>query len=101
MEPIEIRARILTAILICASAAWPAAARVKTGLDVLISQEFAPLKGKRVGVITAATGVTEDGRRIVDVLAHAPGVKLTAIFAPEHGLSSNREDRNIENSVDQ
>jgi len=93
--------RILISILIYATVTWPVAARVKTGLDVLIAQEFAPLQGKRVGVITAATGVTEDGRRIVDVLAHAPGVKLTAIFAPEHGLSSNREDRNIEDSVDQ
>ena len=75
-------------------------ARVKTGLEVLIGQDFAPLEGKRVGVITAQTGVTEDGRRIVDVLAHAPGVKLGAIFAPEHGLEGNREDRNIDDSVD-
>lgn len=93
--------RILTVVLLYVTVAWPGAARVKTGLDVLIAQDFAPLKGKRVGVITAGTGVTEDGRRIVDVLAKAPGVKLVAIFAPEHGLESNREDRNLEDSVDQ
>ncbi len=74
---------------------------MKTGLDVLMAEQFAPLKGKRVGVITAQTGVTEDGRRIIDVLAHqAPGLKLVAIFSPEHGLEGNREDRNIDNSVD-
>lgn len=93
--------RILTIVAICAASVCPAGARVKTGLDVLISEDFAPLKGKRVGVITAQTGVTEDGRRIIDVLAHAPAVKLVAIFAPEHGLEGNREDRNIGNSVDQ
>ncbi len=81
-------------------AAPPAGARVKTGLEVLIEQKLAPLQGKRVGVITAQTGVTEDRRRIVDVLAQAPGVKLTAIFTPEHGLEGNRQDRNIQDSVD-
>jgi uncharacterized protein YbbC (DUF1343 family) len=74
---------------------------VKTGLEVLIEQGFAPLKGKRVGVVTAQTGVTEDRRRIIDVLAQAPGVKLTAIFAPEHGLTGTRQDRNIGDSVDE
>jgi uncharacterized protein YbbC (DUF1343 family) len=74
---------------------------VKTGLEVLIEQGFAPLKGKRVGVVTAQTGVTEDRRRIVDVLAQAPGVKLTAIFAPEHGLAGTRQDRNVGDSVDE
>jgi uncharacterized protein YbbC (DUF1343 family) len=80
---------------------YGAGARVKTGLDVLIAQGFAPLQGKRVGVITAQTGVTEDGQRIIDVLAHAPGVKLVAIFSPEHGLEGNREDRNIGDGVDE
>jgi uncharacterized protein YbbC (DUF1343 family) len=92
--------RVFTVAVICFTAVCSAAPRVKTGLDALIAENFAPLKGKRVGVITAQTGVTEEGRRIVDVLAHAPRVKLTAIFAPEHGLEGNREDRNIGDSVD-
>jgi len=74
--------------------------RVKTGLEVLIEQKFAPLQGKRVGVITAQTGVTEDRRRIIDVLAQAPGLRLVAIFAPEHGLEGTRDDRKIDDSVD-
>ena len=93
--------RILVSLAILSLAA-PAlrAARVKTGLEVLIEENFAPLQGKRIGVITAQTGVTEDRKRIVDVLAHAPGVKLTAIFAPEHGLEGTRDDRKIDDSVD-
>jgi uncharacterized protein YbbC (DUF1343 family) len=74
---------------------------VKTGLEVLIEQGFAPLKDKRVGVVTAQTGITEDRRRIIDVLAQAPGVKLTAIFTPEHGLTGTRQDRNIGDSIDE
>jgi uncharacterized protein YbbC (DUF1343 family) len=87
--------------LILLLACLPAVARVRTGLDVLIAQNFAPFQGKRVGVITNQTGRSEDGRRIIDVLAHAPNVRLTAIFSPEHGLEGTREDRNIGDSVDE
>jgi uncharacterized protein YbbC (DUF1343 family) len=88
-----------TVALLCWGA-HPLVGRVKTGLEVLIEQKFAPLQGKRVGVITAQTGVTEDRRRIIDVLAHAPGVKLAAIFAPEHGLEGTRDDNKIGDGVD-
>ena len=56
------------------------------GIDVLIARDFAPLRGKRVALVTNQTGVTRDGRATVDVLNQAPGVKLVALFAPEHGL---------------
>jgi uncharacterized protein YbbC (DUF1343 family) len=67
--------------------------RVQTGLDVLESQKFAPLRGKRVGLITNHTGLDSQGRNIVDVLAHAPGVQLIALFSPEHGLAGRNDER--------
>ncbi len=81
--------------------AAPAAARVKTGIEVLAAQNFAPLKGKRVGLITNHTGQTADGRRTIDLLAKAPGVRLAAIFTPEHGLTGTRDDANIEGEKDE
>lgn len=63
------------------------AERCLTGLDVLVAENFAPLAGKKVGVITNQTGVDRKGRHIVSLLAHAPEVKLAAIFAPEHGFA--------------
>jgi len=59
---------------------------VRTGIDVLEKEHFAPLKGLRVGLITNATGVDSEGRRTIDLLDHAPNVQLKAIFSPEHGL---------------
>ena len=53
---------------------------------MLEAEKFAPLRGKRVGLITNQTGVDSQGRRTIDVLAHAPGVKLVALFSPEHGV---------------
>ena len=68
-------------------------ARVMTGVDVLAAQKFAPLSGKRVGVITNHTGLSSDGRRTIDLLAKAPGVKLVAILTPEHGLTGLSEGK--------
>ena len=62
------------------------AAQTLTGIDVLEAQNFAPLAGKRVGLITNQTGIDRNGRSTIDLLAHAPGVKLVALFSPEHGI---------------
>jgi uncharacterized protein YbbC (DUF1343 family) len=69
------------------------AARVQTGLDVLESQKFAPLRGKHVGLITNHTGLDSQGRSTVDVLSHAAGVQLIALFSPEHGLAGSNDER--------
>lgn len=69
------------------------AARVQAGLDVLESQKFAPLRGKRIGLITNHTGVDFQGRSTIDVLTHAPGVQVVALFSPEHGLAGNSDER--------
>src|SRR5262249_3008107 len=45
------------------------------------------IAGKRVGIITNQTGRADDGTPLIDLLRHAENVKLTAIFAPEHGFA--------------
>jgi uncharacterized protein YbbC (DUF1343 family) len=62
---------------------------VRTGLDVLVRQNFAPLAGYSIGLVTNQTGIDARGRRNIDLLANAPGVRLAAIFSPEHGLSGD------------
>lgn len=73
---------------------------VLTGIDVLEAQDFAPLKGKRVGLLTNQTGLDSSGRRTIDLLAHAAGVQLMAIFSPEHGVTGTVDTTKIGNSVD-
>ena len=72
----------------------------QTGIDVLEAQNFAPLRGKRVGLITNQTGVDSQGRRTIDVLAHADGVKLVAIFSPEHGIAGQLDTAKVDNATD-
>ncbi len=64
--------------------------RIKTGIEVLKDKKFAPLAGKRIGLITNPTGVDNELRSTVDLLYHAPGVKLVALFGPEHGVRGNQ-----------
>lgn len=63
--------------------------KVKTGIEVLIEQDFAPLAGKRVGLITNPTGVDSQLRSTIDILHEARNVNLVALFAPEHGVRGN------------
>src|ERR1700722_4273018 len=71
----------------------------KTGIDVWEQEQFAALRGKRVALVTNQTGIDSRGRRTVEVLAHAPGVKLVALLSPEHGLAGT-VDRLVANSTD-
>ncbi len=59
---------------------------VKTGIDVLTEQRFDLLQGKRVGLVTNVTGVNRHLVSTVDILYHAPGVNLVALYGPEHGV---------------
>lgn len=59
---------------------------VKTGIEVLRSQNFKILEGKRIGLITNPTGVDSKMKPTIDILFEAPNVKLVALFGPEHGV---------------
>ncbi len=76
------------------------APRVLNGIDVLVKENFAPLKGLRVGLITNPTG--KDFRRYptIDLLFNAPGVELKMLFGPEHGLYGNF-DEPVSDAVDE
>jgi uncharacterized protein YbbC (DUF1343 family) len=61
-------------------------AQVLTGVEVLRKNNFDILKGKRVGLITNPTGVDRNLVSTIDILSNAEGVKLTALYGPEHGV---------------
>ena len=77
----------------------PHTGRVMTGIDILSGDNFLPLKDLRVGLITNHTGRDSRGRRTLDLLRYAPGVKLTALFSPEHGLSG-KDDCKVPSTVE-
>ena len=66
-----------------------ATATVKTGIEVLRDNGFKQLQGKRVGLVTNPSRVDHNLVSTVDILSNAPGVKLVALYGPEHGVRGN------------
>lgn len=86
---------------------------VETGIDVLESDHFAQLAALarrrggrlRLGLLTNQTGVDSAGRRTIDVLFHdaaaaVPGLALTTLFSPEHGIGGAYDKPGVPNSTD-
>ena len=83
------------------AAAIAATAQVKPGVEVLRDRNFDILQGKRVGLITNPSGVDNTLKSTVDILSEAPGVRLTALYGPEHGVRGDvHAGDNVGNSVD-
>lgn len=79
----QILALVAAVVAVCATAT------VKTGIEVLRDNGFKQLQGKRVGLVTNPSGVDHNLVSTVDILSNAPGVKLVALYGPEHGVRGN------------
>ncbi|MBI5098951.1 MAG: DUF1343 domain-containing protein [Nitrospirae bacterium] len=66
---------------------------VRTGIDVLSAENFASLKGLRIGLITNHSGVDSSGRRTLDLIYNAKNITLSAVFSPEHGLYGTEDNK--------
>jgi uncharacterized protein YbbC (DUF1343 family) len=59
---------------------------VRPGIDVFLEHLPADLRGKRVGLITNSSAIDRAGVSVIDRIAGARDLKLTALLAPEHGI---------------
>ena len=87
--------RLAAALLATATLTAPASGQgvtggatgnVVPGIEVLLQDSLHLLTGKRVGLLTNHSGRDRRGTSTVDLLFRAPGVTLTALFGPEHGI---------------
>ncbi|RSN21698.1 DUF1343 domain-containing protein [Amycolatopsis sp. WAC 04169] len=62
----------------------------RTGADVLAARGWAPLSGRKLGVLSNPTGVLASGDHIVDSMV-AAGVRPLAAFGPEHGFRGSAQ----------
>jgi uncharacterized protein YbbC (DUF1343 family)/CubicO group peptidase (beta-lactamase class C family) len=70
------------------------------GIDVLVRQNFAPLKGLRIALVTNHTGQDRERNATIDLLKKAPDVQLKVLFSPEHGLRGIM-DEHVADSIDE
>ncbi len=95
----SLRGRIATIVAAQVQQGNPPFPPVITGLDVLEAQGFAPLKGKRIGLITNHTGVDRRRNRNIDIM-RAAGVNIAALFSPEHGFIGAEDQLNVVSTKD-
>jgi uncharacterized protein YbbC (DUF1343 family) len=65
---------------------------VRPGIEVLLSDSLHLVEGRRVGLVTNHTGMDSRGRSDIDLLIEQPGVRLVALFGPEHGIRGDIQD---------
>jgi uncharacterized protein YbbC (DUF1343 family) len=88
-------------VLICPGPiSAPAAAQVRPGIEVLLTDSAHLVAGKRVGLLTNQTGVDRTGRRTVDLLGADPAVRLILLFSPEHGFRGTEDRPDLPNAMD-
>jgi uncharacterized protein YbbC (DUF1343 family) len=64
---------------------------MKLGIEVLAEGGGAGLRGRRVGLIANPTSVDRTFTSTVERLRALPGVKLAALYGPEHGVRGNAQ----------
>lgn len=65
--------------------------RISTGLECLLEDDTA-VRGRRVGLLVNPTAIDHDYRHAADLLHARPGVEVTALFGPEHGVRGDAQD---------
>ena len=67
-----------------------------TGLESILNEFPAKLKGKKIGILCHAASVTRDFKHISDIFFNRNDCKLAALFGPQHGIHGQTQDNMIE-----
>ena len=69
---------------------------VITGLESILNEFPAKLKGKNIGILCHAPSVTRDYIHISEIFFRRKDCKLAALFGPQHGIHGQTQDNMIE-----
>jgi uncharacterized protein YbbC (DUF1343 family) len=69
---------------------------LRIGLERAQESCFDPLRGKRIGLVMNQASVDRSFRYSYDVLAREGGVRIGAVFSPQHGLWGEEQANMIE-----
>jgi uncharacterized protein YbbC (DUF1343 family) len=69
---------------------------VRLGLEGLLAEGTARLRGARVGLLCNQASVDHALRHAADLFHAHPDIRLTALFGPQHGIRGDLQDNMIE-----
>ncbi len=70
--------------------------RVRPGIEILLNDKAASLRGQRIGLVCNQASVLPDLRHAADVFFEHPDIDLTTLFGPQHGIRGDVQDNMIE-----
>ena len=70
--------------------------KIVLGIEKLCRSRLDLLKGGRVGLVCNQASVDHDLNHSADLLGSLEGVKLTALFGPQHGIRGDVQDNMVE-----
>jgi uncharacterized protein YbbC (DUF1343 family) len=70
--------------------------KIALGLEILLAEKYSLISGARVGLICNPASVDHDFRHAADLFHSHPGINLTALFGPQHGIRGETQDNMIE-----
>jgi len=69
---------------------------MKLGLDLVLESHLHLVSGPRVGLIVNPASVNRRLDHAADLFWNHPGIRLTALFGPQHGIRAETQDNMIE-----
>ena len=72
--------------------------QIKIGLEKILTEDAELLENKRVGLICNQSSVNSRYRHAADLFYEHPGIDLTALFGPQHGIRGDVQDNMVETS---
>jgi uncharacterized protein YbbC (DUF1343 family) len=72
------------------------ASHVVLGIERLCTDQLALVQGARIGLICNQASVDHSFRHSADLLGAQKGVRLTALFGPQHGIRGDVQDNMVE-----
>ena len=74
---------------------------MKLGVEVFLEDGYKPFIGNRIGLVTNMTGVNQKLTPTIELFVDHPGINLTALYGPEHGIREDaKEGERVQSSID-
>lgn len=98
---IPLRRAVSNAVAAAVAPASPVVANngVRTGLEILVAEDFKRLEGKKIGVVCNHTAVDKQFRHLVDLMVEKK-LNIVALFGPEHGIRGDVDEGISGSSID-
>lgn len=74
---------------------------MKLGVEVFLEDGYKPFIGKNIGLVTNMTGVNQTLTPTIELFVAHPGITLTALYGPEHGIRGDaKEGEGVQSTID-